>query len=276
LKGELSIIRYCFSTSNDEKRRGIQRLKRRQKAKKENSERWLLTYADMITLLLIFFIVLYTLSQIDVKKFEALSTSLSQAMGAGGMVLDSPGPSVVPGISGTISEVAVSSGDNSQLDKIMKELQEYVKESNLQAKVSVTMEERGVVLSFQEEVLFMLGSAELTPRAREIITKVGPVLEIAPNYLRVEGHTDNLPIRTSQYPSNWELSAARANTVLKELLKNFKIHPQRLSAVAYGEYRPLVKNDSEANRQTNRRVNIVILRSEYGGAEPGSLNVIER
>lgn len=251
-------------------------MKRRQKAKKDNSERWMLTYLDMVTLLLLFFIVMYTLSTIDVKKFQDLSTSLSKAMGAGGMVLDSPGPSVVPGISGTISEVSVSSGDNSQLDKILKELQEYVKESNLQAKVSVTMEERGVVLSFQEEVLFKLGSAELTPRAREIITKVGPVLEVAPNYLRVEGHTDNLPIRTSQYPSNWELSAARANTVLKELLRNFKIHPQRLSSVAYGEYRPMVKNDSDANRQINRRVNIVILRSEYGGAEPGSLTVIER
>ncbi|MCL5056555.1 MAG: OmpA family protein [Actinobacteria bacterium] len=251
-------------------------MKRRQVAKKENNDRWLLTYSDMITLLLIFFIVMYTLSSIDVKKFQALSTSLSKAMGAGGMVLDSPGPSVVPGISGTITEVAVNSGENSQLESIKKELEEYVKEANLQAKVSVTMEERGVVISFQEEVLFKLGSAELTPRAREIITKVGPVLETAPNYLRVEGHTDNLPIHTSQYPSNWELSAARANTVLKELLRNFNIHPQRLSSVAYGEYRPLVKNDSDVNRQTNRRVNIVILRSKFGGAEPGTLTIIEQ
>jgi chemotaxis protein MotB len=263
-----------FSTTIDIKRRGIQGLKRRQKAKKENNERWLLTYSDMITLLLIFFIVMYTLSRIDVKKFQALSTSLSKAMGAGGMVLDSPGPSVVPGVSGTISEVAPSSGENSQLDQIKSQLEEYIRESNLQAKISVTMEERGVVLSFQEEVLFKLGSAELTPRAREIITKVGPVLETVPNYLRVEGHTDNLPIHTAQYPSNWELSSARANTVLRELLKNFKIYPQRLSAVAYGEYRPLVQNDTDANRQINRRVNIVILRSKFGGAEPGALTIV--
>lgn len=249
-------------------------MKRRQSAKKENNERWLLTYSDMITLLLIFFIVMYTLSRVDVKKFQALSTSLSKAMGAGGMVLDSPGPSVVPGISGTINEVAQNTGDNTQLEQVKKELDQYVKQSNLQAKVSVTMEERGVVISFQDEVLFKLGSAVLTPRAREIIEKVGPILESVPNYLRVEGHTDNLTIHTVQYPSNWELSAARANTVLKELIRNFKIHPQRLSAVAYGEYRPLVPNDTDAHRQTNRRVNIVILRDKFGGAEPGALTDI--
>ncbi|MFZ5644513.1 MAG: flagellar motor protein MotB [Bacillota bacterium] len=250
-------------------------MKRRREEKKGSHERWLITYADMITLLLVLFIVLYTLSQIDVKKFQALSTSLSKAMGAGGMVLDSPGPSVVPGLSGTISEVSNSSGENSQLESIKKELEQYIKEANLEAKVSVTMEERGVVLSFQDEVLFKLGSADLTPRAREIIQKVGPVLENVPNYLRIEGHTDNLPINTAHFPSNWELSSARANTVLRELLKNFKIHPQRMSAVAYGEYRPLVKNDSNDNRQKNRRVNIVVLRSKFGGAEPGSLTVIE-
>ena len=248
---------------------------KKREEKKANHERWLITYADMITLLLIFFIVMYTLSVVDVKKFQALSTSLSKAMGAGGMVLDSPGPSVVPGIAGTVSEVSQNSGESSQLENIKKELEAYIKEENLQAKISVTMEERGVVLSFQEEVLFKLGSADLTPRAREIITKIGPVLEKVPNYLKIEGHTDNLPINTSHYPSNWELSAARANTVLRELIKDFKIYPQRLSAASYGEYRPLVNNDSNENRQTNRRVNIVILRSNFGGAEPGALTIVE-
>ncbi|KJR96204.1 MAG: chemotaxis protein MotB [Peptococcaceae bacterium BRH_c4a] len=248
-------------------------MKRRHREKKGGHERWLITYADMITLLLIFFIVMYTLSRIDVKKFQALSTSLTKAMGSGSLMLDSPGPSVVPGLAGT--ETPMQALEITQLENVKKEMEKYIKEAGLQAKVTVTMEERGVVLSFQDEVLFKLGQAELTPRAREIIRKVGPILVTVPNYLRVEGHTDNLPINTHQYPSNWELSSARSNNVLQELVKNFDIYPQRLSAVAYGEYRPLVKNDSDAHRQLNRRVNIVVLRSKFGLAEPGSMTVIE-
>jgi len=245
-------------------------LKRASSEKKPNHERWLITYSDMITLLLIFFIVMYTLSRVDVQKFQYLSASLSKAMGAGGMVLDSPGPSVVPGIAGTVPQAALQSGESQQLENVVRDLEKYIKESNLQAKVSVVSEERGVVLSFQGEVLFKLGSAELTPRAREIIHKVGPVLESMPNYLRVEGHTDDLPIVSAPYPSNWELSAARASSVLQEMLKNYNIHPERMSAVAYGEYRPIVANDSDEHRQTNRRVNIVILRSQYGVTEAAS------
>ncbi|MFZ5596522.1 MAG: flagellar motor protein MotB [Bacillota bacterium] len=250
-------------------------MKRRKAEKKPNHERWLITYADMITLLLIFFIVMYTLSRIDVAKFQSLSASLAKAMGAGGMIMDSPGPSVVPGISGAEQDVTTQSGENDQLEKVRQELENYIKEANLQAKISVVTEERGVVLSFQDEVLFTPGSAELTPKAREIIKKVGPILVKVPNYLRVEGHTDNLPINTPRYPSNWELSAARANNVLQELIKDFNIHPQRLSAVAYGEYRPVVKNDSDAHRQLNRRVNIVILRSKFSVSEPGTLTFTE-
>lgn len=245
-------------------------MKRASREKKENHERWLITYADMITLLLIFFIVMYTLSRIDIQKFQYLSTSLAKAMGAGGMVLNSPGPSVVPGIAGSVPDSAMHSGENQQLENVRKEIEKYIKDANLQAKVSVTSEERGVVLSFQGEVLFKLGSAELTPRAREIIYKVGPMLEMMPNFLRVEGHTDDLPIVSAPYPSNWELSAARASSVLQELIRNFSIHPERMSAVAYGEYRPIVPNDSPENRQRNRRVDIVILRSQFGVTEAGA------
>lgn len=242
-------------------------MKRAPAEKKGSHERWLITYADMITLLLIFFIVMYTLSRIDVKKFQYLSASLSKAMGAGSMMLDSPGPSVVPGIAGTVPDSSLQSVENTQMENMKRDLEKYIKDSNLQAKVSVTMEERGVVLSFQDEVLFRLGSAELTPKARQIVLKIGPMLAEMPNYLRVEGHTDDLPIVNAPFPSNWELSAARSNSVLKELLRNFDIHPQRMSAVSYGEYRPIVENDSDSHRQMNRRVNIVVLRSKYGVTE---------
>ncbi|AEG15388.1 OmpA/MotB domain protein [Desulfofundulus kuznetsovii DSM 6115] len=238
-------------------------------------ERWLITYADMITLLLIFFIVMYSLSQVDIKKFRMLAESLSKAMGGGGVILENLGPSVVPGISGTETEAQTREdvADQAEMENIRRELLRAIQRQGLGARVSATIEERGIVLSFQEEVLFKLGSAELTPRAREIIAAVAPVLLKTPNYIRIEGHTDNLPINTERFPSNWELSTARATAVVKELIRTANFPPQRLSAVGYGEYRPRVPNDSEAHRQLNRRVDMVILRSKYKGAEPGSLPV---
>lgn len=231
-----------------------------------HKERWLITYADMITVLLIFFIVLYALSKVDVDKFKALTQSMAAAFGASGSILENPGPSIVPG-------AAPSSQQHEQqnLEKIQAELESFIIDTGLDRRISVTIEERGVVLSFQEEVLFPLGSDNLTPQARAIINKVATVLTQTKNYIRIEGHTDDLPINTPRFPSNWELSAARATSVLQELISHTEFLPHRLSAVAYGEYRPRMPNTSESYRQQNRRVDIVILRSEYVIAEPEAL-----
>ena len=246
--------------------------RKRRDEKHGGMERWLITYSDMITLLLIFFIVMYSLGQLDLEKFRYLAQSLSQAMGGGGEVLISGGPSVSSGKTGVRPLPSkAEQQEKKQLADIKEELNNYIKESNLQAKVSVTNEERGVVLSFQEEVLFVIGSAELTPEATEIIRKISPVLRKAPNYIRIEGHTCDLPIRNNFYPSNWELSSARAIAVVKELINKHSFPPQRLAALAYGEYRPRVPNDSETLRQMNRRVDIVILRRGYKGSEPALL-----
>jgi len=247
--------------------------KRKRKDEKHSGmERWLITYSDMITLLLIFFIVMYSLGQLDLEKFRYLAQSLSQAMGGGGEILISPGPSVASGKSGVKSLPSKAEQQElKQLAKVKEELTSYIKKSDLQAKVSVTSEERGVVLSFQEEVLFVIGSAELTPEATEVIRKISPVLLKVPNYIRIEGHTCDLPIRNNFYQSNWELSSARATTVVKELINKHSFPPQRLAALAYGEYRPKVPNDSEIHRQMNRRVDIIILRREYQGSEPALL-----
>lgn len=236
-----------------------------------NQERWLITYADMITLLLIFFIVMYTMSQIDIKKFQFLSESLTKVMGGGGMLLDSPGPSVVQGLSGTEMQSQMDSADRAQLEALRQELAKQIAQSGLNSKVSVSNEERGIVLSFQEDVLFKLGSADLTDQARGIIGKIAPVLLQSPNYIRIEGHTDNLPISTAKFPSNWELSSARAINVLQYIIHKFNFPPERLAAAGYGEYRPRVPNNSAANRQLNRRVDVVILRSKFRDAEPSAL-----
>ncbi|OAT80367.1 OmpA/MotB family protein [Desulfotomaculum copahuensis] len=241
------------------------------KPKYGSMERWLITYADMITLLLIFFIVMYTLSQVDIKKFQNLAESLSKAMGGGGVILQNMGPSVVPGISGTEIQTPQNMADQKEMENIRRELERQIQQSGLTAKISATSEERGIVLSFQDNVLFQLGSAELTPQAGRILAKVAPIIAQTPNYIRVEGHTDNLPIHTPQYPTNWELSTARATAVVEDLINNAHFPPQRLSAVGYGEYRPVAPNDSEADRQKNRRVDIVILRSKFTGSEPGAV-----
>jgi len=246
--------------------------RRNKKESEGNKERWLITYADMITLLLIFFIVMYTLSKIDAAKFETLAESLAAVFGAGGMVLDSPGPQIIPG---TPPEQVQDLVEKAQLDDLKNKLESYIRENGLAARVSVTTEERGIVLSFQDNVLFELGSARLTTRAREILDKVAPILADTPNYIRVEGHTDNLPINNSRFPSNWELSAARATNVVQELIREHGFAPQKLSATAYGEYRPRVPNTSPENRQLNRRVDMVILRSKFAGIEPETLPVLK-
>ncbi|GAV22529.1 OmpA/MotB family protein [Carboxydothermus pertinax] len=259
-------------------------MKRRpHEGKKPNHERWLITYADMITLLMVMFIVLYALSNVDANKFRALADSLSKALGGGGIVLTNVGPDVVTGSNASVSG-SMGKSNNEQLpavdEKDLKEtanlaiiktkVESYIKAKGLNASVTATLEERGVVISFKDAILFKLGSAELTPKARTIVRQIGEILLPLPNYIRIEGHTDNLPIKTSKYPSNWELSTARATSVVHELIDELNFPPYRLSAIGYGEYRPKVPNNSEQNRQKNRRVDIVILKTKYDVAEPKS------
>lgn len=247
-------------------------MRRRQPGKKSNHERWLLTYADLITLLLIFFVVMYALSSLNVKKFEAVALSLAMAMGGGQSVMNNPGASFVPGVTGSSlvrdMETAPDIEEISDLERIRRELQAYIDENGLNGRVTVNLEERGVVLSFQDVALFPLGSAQLTRDAKNLIGAMGQILKKAPHYLRVEGHADDLPINTSQFPSNWELSVARATSVVQELIHELTLSPELLSAAGYGEFRPKVPNDSAENRQQNRRVDIVILKSKYETAEP--------
>jgi chemotaxis protein MotB len=246
--------------------------RRHQPGKKGNHERWLLTYSDLITLLMIFFVVMYALSSLNAKKFQAVALSLSSAMGGGGQaVMNEPGASFVPGVTGSSLvkeiEMTLETEENSNLERIRKELQTYIDENGLNGKVTVNIEERGVVLSFQDVALYPLGSAQLTPDAKNLIGSIGLILKKAPHYLRVEGHTDDLPINTAQFPSNWELSVARATSVVQELIE-LNITPELLSAAGYGEFRPKVPNETAENRQQNRRVDIVVVKSKYETAEP--------
>lgn len=228
-----------------------------------NHERWLLTYSDLITLLMIFFVLMYSISNVDKQKMARVANSLSQAMlgtSSGIIVGDAPGPAMVEG---------QGSGQETQaMNKAMASLNKYIKDSKLEGKVSVHEEERGLVVSIQEPLLFASGSAVIGNDYKYVLAKIGQALKDFPNALRVEGHTDNVPIHTAEFPSNWELSTARATNVVQFLITQVNIAPKRLCAVGYGEFRNIYPNDSDAHKGTNRRVDLVLLRSEFNKLEP--------
>ncbi len=240
----------------------------REPEKAPNHERWLITYADLITLLMIFFILMYTISNVNSKKFAELSASLSEALvgnNSGFFIGEAPGPVQV---SGKVVTAAGKVAEQKAMQDAAEKIQGMLKEKGLSGKVQVGLEERGLVVSLKETLLFVRGSAEVNPASREVIRKIGEVLLTMGNAIKVEGHTCDLPINTAQFPSNWELSTTRATNVVKLLIAEVNFPPKRLSAAGFGEFRPLVPNTAEANRQQNRRVDIVVLKTIYGSVEP--------
>lgn len=251
-------------------------MKRRVRTEHNIRERWLVPYSDFVTVLLCFFIVMYSLSTLDAEKFAALARALQQALGGGGnIVIEAPmssvGPDTMQPLAGEPSPSPNEHlSDSIQLAVIEQQIREMIKESGIEAQVETTTEERGLVISIQDTVLFDSGSAELTPFARQIMDELGLILLQTPNYLRVEGHTDNRPINTPRFPSNWELSVARSTSVIQYLIARHNFPPERLGAAGYGEYRPKAPNNTAENQQLNRRVDFVILSSRFEGAEPVS------
>jgi len=247
-------------------------------------ERWLISYADFITLLMVFFVVMYAMSKVDVNKYAAMASSLSSVLSGQTMtIMDSPGPAVVPGMSGKELKEGQAQ-QQAELNEVKEQIEKFIKSEQFQASmkdtgqtstklsdyINIIEQERGLVISFKDALLFASGSDELTPQAGLIIRQVGMALGSIPNYIRVEGHTDNRPISTSKFPSNWELSVMRASNVLHILQRDCGIDPSRLSAVGYGEYRPLGPNDDSMGQAMNRRVDIVILKKKYDYFEPAT------
>ena len=272
--------------------------KREHEAEKENGERWLLTYSDLITLLMIFFVVLYSMSKVDAQRFAAVAESLNKALGGGNPKIElaksQVGPSLIQ--TGTPSAKTTVPGkgtdpnntantdpaknganknagqgnvdaENMTIDAIKAKLDKFAVDNGIQTTLITSTEERGLVVRIQETLLFESGSADITARARDILEKISTVLAAAPNQIKVEGHTDNLPIHTSQFPSNWELSVIRSTNVV-QILQRDGITSNRLSATGYGEFRPISSNDTDDGRGKNRRIDLIILRTKYDLTEP--------
>ncbi len=149
------------------------------------------------------------------------------------------------------------------MDVLLSEIQSFLQEHKMSDMVSATRDDRGVVLVLQEQTLFETAEAELLPEAEPFLDKVGTLLMAIPNMVKVEGHTDSRPISTARYPSNWELSGARASSVIRYLIDNHSLEANRFMATGYGSTRPIVPNTDEDNLRLNRRVVIVVSDPEY-------------
>ncbi|MEG0371165.1 MAG: OmpA family protein [Clostridium sp.] len=156
------------------------------------------------------------------------------------------------------------------MEEAKTEVDEYLDKEGLSAKVESNIDERGLVISLQDTLIFDSGSAGIKPVQREMISKIGKILKDMPNYIRIEGHTDNIPIKNSEFSSNWRLSSVRASNIVEVLIAESKITPTKISALGYGENRPVASNSTVDGQSKNRRVDIVILNSKYNETEQNS------
>jgi chemotaxis protein MotB len=214
--------------------------------------RWLLTYADMITLLLALFIILFAISNISAVKFNKLARAISGGFSSTSSINEPPNGGAIGSERGHTDEANMADA-KSQLDR-------YIAQQNLQSKVQTRITKQGLVITLlSDKAYYNSGSADLRPETKRLLAVVAGQLRSVRNAVRVEGSTDNVPIATAEYPSNWELSAARATGVTRYLVEREKIDPTRISFAGYGEFHPKFPNDTDAHRQQNRRVDIVIL-----------------
>ncbi|MBM7623513.1 flagellar motor protein MotB [Sporohalobacter salinus] len=241
--------------------------------KRQNDEsddsNWLTTYGDMMTLLLAFFVLLYSFSSINEQKFKMALESLQGNLGVlkGGKTVSS-------------SELITAGVQNNnmglpRLNRIHQKLTSYLQKKKLQDDIKVKMTERGLTIRFTGKVLFDLGEAKIKDEADSILDKISDIISRVPNQIMVEGHTDNLPISNSRFPSNWELSTARATNVVKYFIEENGIVPAKLSAAGYSKYKPVKPNNSSENRALNRRVDVILLKKEFdefSGQKGGKLN----
>jgi chemotaxis protein MotB len=260
------------------------RKRKKHEEEHENNERWLVSYADFITLLFAFFVTMYSVSRVDGKKMGSAVESLQRALGSviavqitqrdAGVfqVNHTPGMVSITPIQGAKGRLY---GDRESFEKLAKELKTKVDKVSadktqdaISNQIKFVLEKRGLVIRVSEHLFFKSGDASIQPAFIPVLDVLGETLETVPNHVRIEGHTDSVPINTARYPSNWELSTARATNVLRYFLSRFNFTPENLSATGYAEFRPVDSNDSLEGRFQNRRVDFVILSGKEMESEP--------
>ena len=254
-----------------------------------NLERYLVSYADFITLLFATFVVLYALSQVDISAFSKLEESLKHAFSTPSIIdgnkgiMDGKGESLIENsgansiISALMMEYLSPKYENEAYEAIRSDIEDLIKNKELDG-VSVELEDKGLVIKITDtDIIFESASAKLQHSSKLKLDKIG--LVIAKRFLmhaiRIEGNTDSLPFSNEYFPSNWELSSARACTITRYLIDRFRFKPDLFTAIGYGDTRPIADNATEEGRRKNRRVEIVILRNRFKNTESAQNSIIK-
>lgn len=264
----------------------MNRKRRRHDDDEEISDSWLLPYADLLTLLLALFIVLFASSQLDAQKFEQLSSAFQHAFSGNDHFFEYP--NIVEPLGDTTVDTYDDLLDNerdpwersltgqfqdetAELEKLKADLDEYIADHDLNTQVETELNHEQLLLTIRDNALFDLGSASVKPDARRLAEAISNILTKFPQFeIIIAGHTDDLQFSGSaQFRSNWDLSAYRALNFMEILLENDRLDERRFSNVAYGEHRPIASNETAAGRAQNRRVEVSIIRNIT--APPGEL-----
>ncbi len=217
----------------------------------ESSDRYIITYADLITLLLGLFILLYTFSNVDVQKYRRAVQAAGQVFG------NYDSNKIATRMSAVTATQIIPKAD--PFGNLRTQIHQAIEENKMSHAVELVQNERGFTIRILDDILFISGKAELTEYSKLILQKLAPALRSLPNDIRIEGHTDTVRVSGNQFPSNWHLSVARATNTGYYLMNQQGVPPGRVSVVGYAEYRPISPNRSPEGRSNNRRVDIVIL-----------------
>lgn len=240
----------------------------RRRKKKETSSSssggggWITTFSDLMSLLLTFFILLYSMSSVSLEKFQEASQSIQSALNGGASVIEG---STVEDIETEIETETIEEIIDPELIEMYNEVVAFLETNEMTAQASVEYDQDGIYVNIQESILFGSGSAIIADSGKNTLNNLGELIQKFENDVVIEGYTDNVPMYNADFSSNWELSTGRALSVLRYLSEERSVIPTRLSAKGYGEYHPSVPNDSEENRAKNRRVNIVIVYDQQEG-----------
>jgi len=231
-------------------------MRKKKEEEHENGERWLISYADFITLLFAFFVTMYATSSVHEGKLRAVADSVNEAFHPYVTLSSS-------NIKLTLKQAAPDMFDPGlKLFFKYKKMEEEIKAMDPSGKIKIIQDKRGRVIRIDDGLVFEAGTAEILPEFSEKLDKIAGLIAALPNQVQVEGHTDNIPINTPVFPSNWELSTARAMRMVNYFVDRHAMDPQRFSVAGYGEFRPIDTNNSPEGRAKNRRVEIVILSND--------------
>ena len=248
-----------------------------------NHERWLVSYADFITLLFAFFVVLYASSQVDKRKMGQVAAAIQggfQQMGVfsgsgpapGGRPQDASAFSSAPPATEVVNDLVKPDSTSAKsvvpLSQVKSQLEQALSDEISKHIVEMRLAPDGLVVSLREVGFFNTGEAQPLTGAQQVLTHIAQVLGKAGFQLRVEGHTDDVPIHNAHYHSNWELSTARATQVVLMMVQKCGFQPERISVAGYAQYHPVAVNDTEEGRRRNRRIDLVVIAAPPGAAPP--------